>query len=362
MKLDKFAVIMAVLLMAILAIGAVSAESIDSDTSIAADGGDSGLQLTDDSAEDLSAADTISDVVSADEDANDMGSAVLTDDGDDDIDPDVDPDVDPDDPDEETIYQVNNDNYATYFNEDGTPTAAISADGDYKLQIGVLDGKNITINSGKDIIICPYFTEEWDDEEEEWIDVGGEVNGVTITIGPSVESIVITGLTFHNENQDAIIINGATDVTIDDNVMFVETDSGATSIDAILLNGAVSDIIINDNGIFMRGSSAYLYGINLMCYGAMTNPTDIEITNNRFEIEGLGETGMVEAIYLSDPVNTIVEGNSVVVSAVNDVLHMVFKWLMMCNGSIWRKDTQVQSHLLGILQLKETNSTFILNT
>ena len=69
MKLNKFTVIMAVLLMAILAIGAVSAESIDdADASLAIDDGDSDIQLSDSPAEDLSAADTA--------DLNDENSAI----------------------------------------------------------------------------------------------------------------------------------------------------------------------------------------------------------------------------------------------------------------------------------------------
>ena len=127
MKLSKFTVIVVVLLMAILAIGAVSAESIDdADASIATGDGDLGLQLSDDSAADLGAVDTISDVASTDNDEN-IGSAVLTDgdDGDDEI-----PD-DPDDSDEKEKIEISEDTYSTYFNEDGTPTATLNAEGHY---------------------------------------------------------------------------------------------------------------------------------------------------------------------------------------------------------------------------------------
>ena len=59
MKLSKFTVIIAVLLMAILAIGAVSAESIgDADASLTSDS-DLTLQSSDDSAKDVSAVDTV---------------------------------------------------------------------------------------------------------------------------------------------------------------------------------------------------------------------------------------------------------------------------------------------------------------
>ena len=98
MKLSKFTVIVVVLLMAILAIGAVSAESIDdADASIAAGDGDLGLQIVDDSAGDLGAADTIDDVVSVDEDVEEN----LGDDT------------------ENPSYDLNDDTYSTYFEDDG---------------------------------------------------------------------------------------------------------------------------------------------------------------------------------------------------------------------------------------------------
>jgi hypothetical protein len=105
MKLSKFTVVMAVLLMAILAIGAVSAESI----------GDS-----DDLAKDVSAVDTISeDTVSADDAVkNNLGSAVLTDGEDTPTDTPVDTPTDPIS--EENVYNITDDTYSTYFNEDGT--------------------------------------------------------------------------------------------------------------------------------------------------------------------------------------------------------------------------------------------------
>ena len=177
MKLSKFTVIVVVLLMAILAIGAVSAESIDdADATIATGDGDLGLQLSDDSAADLGAVDTISDVASTDNDEN-IGSAVLTDgdDGDDES-----PD-DPDDSDEKEKIEISEDTYSTYFNEDGTPTATLSAEGNYELQIASLTGKNIIINSGSNIAIT-YFGESYFDEElDEETHTGGIIKNGTIT-------------------------------------------------------------------------------------------------------------------------------------------------------------------------------------
>ncbi|WP_458405244.1 hypothetical protein [Methanobrevibacter sp.] len=294
MKLNKFTVIMAVLLMAILAIGAVSADSIDdADASIAINDGDSDIQLSDSSAEDLSAADT-ADVT---DEIND-GDTVLTDSGD--------------------TYQITEESYSTYFNDDGTPTEALSAEGNYELQLGVLEGKNFNFNSGKNIVLSPYITEQWDDDEEEYIEVGGDLFECTLSFGPNVESVLIKGLTFHNTDKTVINVDSSNDITFADNVMFVDIGPENPYGAAIYLNGPVSNINIDNNALFMRATSS-AYGINLMSYGAATNPTDIAITSNRIEIEGDFESGMVEAIYLSNPTNLIVEDNIITVNTVNDV-------------------------------------------
>ena len=150
MKLSKFTVIIAVLLMAILAIGAVSAESIgDADASLTSDS-DLTLQSSDDSAKDVSAVDTVVSTDNAVE--NNLGDTVLGEG--DDTDPDdeggdTDPtdeggDTDPE-PTDENVYKINDESYSTYFNDNGTPTDALSADGNYQLEIGFLNGKKINM-------------------------------------------------------------------------------------------------------------------------------------------------------------------------------------------------------------------------
>ena len=152
MKFGKFTVIMAVLLMAILAIGAVSAESIDDmDTSIASGDSDLGLQITDDSAGDLSAIDD--EIVAADEDVeNDLGDENL---------------------DENPSYDINDDTYSTYFEDNGTAKDILVPDeqaGDYNLVIGTLNNKNIIIDWGSQIQIMAKEGE-------------GIINNGTIIIG-----------------------------------------------------------------------------------------------------------------------------------------------------------------------------------
>ena len=113
MKLNKFTVVLAILLVSILAIGAVSAESVDDAGIVAVADGDiqESVDVTD-TADDLSTANI------ADETVEDAGAAVLGD--------------------EPQSYDLDDDSYSTYFNEDGTATAALSAAGDYTLNVGTL--------------------------------------------------------------------------------------------------------------------------------------------------------------------------------------------------------------------------------
>ena len=208
MKLSKFTVIIAVLLMAILAIGAVSAESIgDADASLTSDS-DLTLQSSDDSAKDVSAVDTVSTDKAVE---NDMGDTVLGEG--DDTDPDDEGDDTDPDPTDENVYKINDETYSTYFNDNGTPTDALSADGNYQLEIGFLNGKNITINSGSNINITSKVS---DDDEHIY---EGCIDGGTITIGDgagSAGSIIISNLYIDTLNGAGINILDLTNkVTID---------------------------------------------------------------------------------------------------------------------------------------------------
>ena len=102
MKLSKFTVILAILLVSILAMGAVSAETVDDSDIVAVTDGDllESVDITD-AADDLSSADV------ADETVGDDNSG----------------------PDDTVSYDLDDDTYSTYFNEDGTATDALSADG-----------------------------------------------------------------------------------------------------------------------------------------------------------------------------------------------------------------------------------------
>ncbi|MBQ6629019.1 MAG: hypothetical protein IJH65_09410, partial [Methanobrevibacter sp.] len=171
MKLKKYSVILAVLLLAILAIGAVSAESID-DTDVSTD-----------SIDDVS-------VDITDNDVKNSLSAVALEEG------------------EETSYDIDDNSYSTYFNENGTATDKLDPMGNYTLNIGTLNNKDMKIASGSNIKIAA---------KEDF----GIINNGTITIGDGsgeAGSIIISGLTFTNTNKDGIVVNQfSTKVTIDNN-------------------------------------------------------------------------------------------------------------------------------------------------
>ena len=103
MKLSKFTVVLAVLLVSILAIGAVSVESVDDAGIVAVADGDiqESVEVTD-TADDLSTADN------ADEIVNDDGGAVIGE--------------------GTNSYDLDDDSYSTYFNDDGNATEALSAE------------------------------------------------------------------------------------------------------------------------------------------------------------------------------------------------------------------------------------------
>ena len=126
MKLNKFTVVLAILLVSILAIGAVSAESVDDSGFVAVTDGDiqESVEVTD-TVDDLSTANNADETV-----GDDSGG-----------------------PDDTTSYDLDDDTYSTYFNEDGTATDALSADGNYYLNVGTLTNKDINIVSGQNIYI-----------------------------------------------------------------------------------------------------------------------------------------------------------------------------------------------------------------
>ena len=286
MKLNKFTVVLAILLVSILAIGAVSAESVDDSGIVAVTDGDiqESVDVTD-TVDDLSTANNADEIVN-----DDSGAAI----------------------DEGTnSYDLDDDTYSKYFNDDGTATDALSADGDYTLNIGTLTNKDIKINSGSNINITAK-------------EGAGFINNGTIYLDGSgyPGSIIISGLTFTNTNKGAVDIGEfCTNITIQGNTMNLIGDEATASeslmsVTAIAPHGYICGLNIIDNKITVTGDYPYLNGIYSMQWPVPADtPTDFNISGNTFYIEGAAVEGSNAAIYV-ECCNGNIENNNITVKSV----------------------------------------------
>ncbi|MBO7241092.1 MAG: hypothetical protein J6U90_01380, partial [Methanobrevibacter sp.] len=288
MKLNKFTVILAILLVSILAIGAVSAESVDDAGIVAVADGDiqESVEVTD-TADDLSTADT------ADETVGDDSSG----------------------PDDTAEYDLDDDTYSTYFNEDGSATDALSADGNYYLNVGTLTNKDIKIVSGQNVYI-------------QGKEGAGIINNGTITIGGGaigqINTVQISGITFVNTNKNAIVVNQhAKNVAIARNNFDLTYDDTYTdNAIAIMTKGLVEDVTIVGNEIKMTSAASYTYGLDLTYYldwytFGDGNAKNFYIAENTFDIESTAQSGMAEAMYLDSIIDSVIEGNNINVKTTN---------------------------------------------
>ena len=282
MKLNKFTVVLAILLVSILAIGAVSAESVDDAGIVAVADGDiqESVEVTD-TADDLSAADT------ADETVGDNSSG----------------------PSDTVDYDLDDDTYSTYFNEDGTATDALSADGNYYLNVGTLTNKDIKIVSGQNVYI-------------QGKEGAGIINNGTITIGGGaigqIETVQISGITFVNTNKNAIVVNQhAKNVAIARNNFDLTYDDTYTdNAIAVFTKGFVDETTIANNVINMESAVSYTYGLDLAYYldwytAGDANGQHFNVANNDINIHSTAATGMAEAMYLDSIINSVIEGNTI---------------------------------------------------
>ena len=288
MKLSKFTVILAILLVSILAMGAVSAETVDDSDIVAVTDGDllESVDITD-AADDLSSADV------ADETVGDDNSG----------------------PDDTVSYDLDDDTYSTYFNEDGTATDALSADGNYYLNVGTLTNKDIKIVSGKNIYI-------------EGKEGSGIITNGTITIGEGVanqlDTLQISGITFINSNKNPIVVNQyAKNIGIARNNFDLTYDDTYTdNAIAIITKGLVDEVDIVGNDIKMTSAASYTYGLDLTYYLDWSNYADgnaknFFIADNTIDIESTAVTGMAEAMYLDSIVDSEITGNNITVKTTN---------------------------------------------
>ena len=280
MKLNKFTVVLAILLVSILAIGAVSAESVDDSGIVAVTDGDiqESVDVTD-TVDDLSTANNADEIVN-----DDSGAAI----------------------DEGTnSYDLDDDTYSKYFNDDGTATDALSADGDYTLNIGTLTNKDIKINSGSNINITAK-------------EGAGFINNGTIYLDGGADGLVgsvnISGLTFTNTNKGAIdIAEMCTDINFIGNTLNIVGD-GITSITAIAPHDFIYGLNIIDNKVNVTGDASYTNGIYAMNWASADTPSNFNISGNTFYIESSATSGSHAAVYI-ECTDSVIENNDITVKS-----------------------------------------------
>ena len=280
MKLNKFTVVLAVLLISILAIGAVSAESVDDAGIVAVADGDiqESVDVTD-TADDLSAANI------ADETVEDAGGAVLGD--------------------EPQSYDLDDDSYSTYFNDDGTAKEIINESSDYTLNVGTLTNKDIKINYGSNINIVGN-------------EGAGFINNGTIYLDGGADglvgSVTISGLTFTNTNKGAIdIAQYCTDINIKENTLNIVCD-GITSITAIAPHDFIYGLNIIDNNVTVIGDASYTNGIYAMNWASADTPSNFNISGNTFYIDSSATSGSHAAVYI-ECTDSVIENNDITVKS-----------------------------------------------
>ena len=289
MKLNKFTVVLAILLVSILAIGAVSAESVDDSGIVAVTDGDiqESVDVTD-TVDDLSTANN------ADEIVNDDGGAAI---------------------DEGTnSYDLDDDTYSKYFNDDGTAKEVINESSDYTLNVGTLTNKDIKINYGSNINIVGK-------------EGAGFINNGTIYLDGGADglvgSVTISGLTFTNTNKGAIdIAEYCTDINFIGNTLNIvgdsASDSSLYSVTAIAPHSYIYGLKICDNNISVTGDLPYLNGIySIFWPEPEINPSNFEISGNTFLIDGLSTSGSLAAIYI-EANDLLVDNNNITVKSRGD--------------------------------------------
>lgn len=210
-------------------------------------------------------------------------------------------------------YVVNDTTYSDYFDDKGNLKDVVNA-GD-SLLINSLTDK--VLNISKNVTIANDLN-------------SGIITNSNIILSGDASGSLIKGLTFNNTNKaNAISIdNGLSDISILNNVILMSTNKEGNfgqydSIYAILGNGAINNVIINNNTINMDCSDvAYIYAIDFTPYvnwiAQDSGADNLTLSNNDIHITSKeGETvkpAMAEAIYLDGVHNTVFENNNVVVT------------------------------------------------
>ena len=194
--------------------------------------------------------------------------------------------------------EIDDSNYADYFSADGKilPHVTIT---DGKVILGDLTNKDIVIDRALNIVAKE----------------GSQLVNCTITLNGDASDSTITGLNFNNFNKNALVIeDGIDNVKIEENQITVNTGE-EPSIAAVSIVGYSKNIAILNNIIDMTGDAENLYGICAIAYPnrhySEANSV-VDIRNNNITVTG---SNMVEALYLTNIENSVIDNNIVVVSS-----------------------------------------------
>ena len=316
MKLNKFTVVLAVLLISILAIGAVSAESVDDAGIVAVGDGDiqESVEVTD-TADDLSTADNADEIVN-----DDSGAAIGE---------------------GTNSYDLDDETYSTYFNDDGTAKEVINESSDYTLNVGTLTNKDIKIHYGSNINIVGK-------------EGAGFINNGTIYLDGGADglvgSVTISGLTFTNTNKGAIdIAQYCTDINIKENTMDI-VGEGITTITAIAPHDFIYGLNIIDNNVTVIGDASYTNGIWAMNWASADTPSNFNISGNTFYLDSSATSGSHAAVYI-ECTDSVIENNDITVKSLGKT----------CAYGIQVPDSEYLAYMYGSCGAKSPSNFNITN-
>ena len=147
-----------------------------------------------------------------------------------------------------TYYNVTEDTYSDYFDENGTFTVTPSAGENSVVRIGNLTGKNFVFNT-PNLIISSL-------DDESVITDGG------ITLNAGAEGSTILNLVINRNGYDVIAIdNYASNVSIFENIIRMSGEA-LYNFAAIVVHDS-DNVKIVDNEIYINATGQYAYGIDL---------------------------------------------------------------------------------------------------
>lgn len=183
-----------------------------------------------------------------------------------------------------TAIVVNDGNFYQYFDEDGYLTYEFEEGRKNKIIfLTFLSNKNIIFDDKVNVISNK---------------MDNLLFNVTITFESGSEGSLLRDFNFMNYDREAVIIDGASDITVSNN-NFTDMFKSNKADSVILIKGICDDIVIASNNIYTNAKSKYSYAINapvINKYGFVNDrlSTGLSVRNN---VIIMISTNVAEAIY-----------------------------------------------------------------